>query len=94
MIEEVTKVCMNRQKLFQGFVISDWQGIDRITTPWHANYTYSVLTGIQAGIDMVSPHQLLHCFRARLAYFPKQEKIRDSNYINVVSGLFSGHGSL
>ncbi|XP_074312379.1 uncharacterized protein LOC141647908 [Silene latifolia] len=38
---------------FKGFVISDWQGIDRITTPPGINYTYSVLAGIQAGIDMV-----------------------------------------
>ncbi|KAM7264595.1 hypothetical protein ACFE04_002278 [Oxalis oulophora] len=38
---------------FQGFVISDWEGIDRITSPPHSNYTYSVEAGIQAGIDMV-----------------------------------------
>ncbi|KAG1333913.1 beta-glucosidase BoGH3B-like [Cocos nucifera] len=38
---------------FKGFVISDWQGIDRITTPPGANYTYSVLAGVNAGIDMV-----------------------------------------
>ncbi|WOK98493.1 hypothetical protein Cni_G07205 [Canna indica] len=38
---------------FRGFVISDWQGIDRITTPEHANYNYSVYTGISAGIDMI-----------------------------------------
>ncbi|CAM8954764.1 unnamed protein product [Rhodiola kirilowii] len=38
---------------FRGFVISDWQGIDRITTPEHANYTYSVITGLNAGIDMI-----------------------------------------
>ncbi|GAA0184596.1 glucosidase [Lithospermum erythrorhizon] len=38
---------------FRGFVISDWQGIDKITYPPHANYTLSVLEGIQAGIDMV-----------------------------------------
>ncbi|XP_009804820.1 uncharacterized protein LOC107783011 [Nicotiana tabacum] len=38
---------------FRGFVISDWQGIDRITSPPHANYTHSVLTGVQAGIDMI-----------------------------------------
>ncbi|KAJ6909028.1 beta-glucosidase BoGH3B-like [Populus alba x Populus x berolinensis] len=36
-----------------GFVISDWQGIDRITSPPHANYSYSVQAAIQAGIDMV-----------------------------------------
>lgn len=39
---------------FKGFVISDWQGIDRITSPPHSNYTHSVLAGVQAGIDMVS----------------------------------------
>ncbi|KAL6511086.1 hypothetical protein OROGR_022210 [Orobanche gracilis] len=38
---------------FKGFVISDMSGIDRITTPSHANYTYSVQAGIHAGIDMV-----------------------------------------
>ncbi|XP_031287060.1 uncharacterized protein LOC116145756 [Pistacia vera] len=37
---------------FSGFVISDWQGIDRITDPPHANFTYSVLSGVNAGIDM------------------------------------------
>ncbi|KAJ8763176.1 hypothetical protein K2173_025561 [Erythroxylum novogranatense] len=38
---------------FRGFVISDWEGIDRITSPPHANYTYSILAGIGAGIDMI-----------------------------------------
>ncbi|PON66849.1 Glycoside hydrolase [Parasponia andersonii] len=38
---------------FKGFVISDWEGIDRITSPPHANYTYSVQAAVQAGIDMV-----------------------------------------
>ncbi|XP_065867282.1 uncharacterized protein [Euphorbia lathyris] len=42
---------------FRGFVISDWEGIDRITSPPHSNYTNSVLQGISAGIDMVMvPH--------------------------------------
>lgn len=38
---------------FKGFVISDWEGIDRITSPPHSNYTYSVETSILAGVDMV-----------------------------------------
>ncbi|XP_042511895.1 beta-glucosidase BoGH3B-like [Macadamia integrifolia] len=38
---------------FRGFVISDWQGIDRITSPEGANYSYSVQTGVNAGIDMI-----------------------------------------
>ncbi|KAJ0101454.1 hypothetical protein Patl1_05817 [Pistacia atlantica] len=50
--ELVTGFLKNTLK-FKGFVISDWEGIDRITSPPHANYTYSVLAGVQAGIDMV-----------------------------------------
>ncbi|KAG9150664.1 hypothetical protein Leryth_008130 [Lithospermum erythrorhizon] len=38
---------------FKGFVISDWQGIDRINPPLQPNYTYSVQAGVLAGIDMV-----------------------------------------
>ncbi|XP_031254484.1 LOW QUALITY PROTEIN: uncharacterized protein LOC116112485 [Pistacia vera] len=38
---------------FRGFVISDWEGIDRITSPPHANYTYSIEMAINAGVDMV-----------------------------------------
>uniref|UniRef100_A0A0D9VZ15 Beta-glucosidase n=1 Tax=Leersia perrieri TaxID=77586 RepID=A0A0D9VZ15_9ORYZ len=38
---------------FRGFVISDWQGIDRITSPPHLNYSYSIEAGIGAGIDMI-----------------------------------------
>ncbi|KAJ0657377.1 putative glucan 1,3-beta-glucosidase [Helianthus annuus] len=47
----VTDFLKNRLK-FKGFVISDWQGIDKITTPEHANYTYSIIAGVNAGIDM------------------------------------------
>ncbi|KAL3518739.1 hypothetical protein ACH5RR_021328 [Cinchona calisaya] len=38
---------------FKGFVISDWQGIDKITYPPHSNYTYSVEASINAGLDMI-----------------------------------------
>ncbi|KAK6141883.1 hypothetical protein DH2020_024380 [Rehmannia glutinosa] len=38
---------------FKGFVISDWQGVDKITYPEHANYSDSLLKAINAGIDMV-----------------------------------------
>lgn len=43
---------------FRGFIISDWrQGIDRITNPPHAKYTYSVQASIEAGTDMLMvPH--------------------------------------
>ncbi|KAM0871791.1 hypothetical protein ACQ4PT_039163 [Festuca glaucescens] len=48
----ITDFLKNKLK-FRGFVISDWQGIDRITTPEHLNYTYSIQAGIGAGIDMI-----------------------------------------
>ncbi|KAF7847262.1 hypothetical protein BT93_L3142 [Corymbia citriodora subsp. variegata] len=38
---------------FRGFVISDWQGVDRITPIPGSNYTYSIQTGVLAGIDMI-----------------------------------------
>ncbi|KAK8545031.1 hypothetical protein V6N13_066344 [Hibiscus sabdariffa] len=48
----ITGFLKNKLK-FRGFVISDWQGLDRITSPPHANYSYSVEVGVGAGIDMV-----------------------------------------
>ncbi|KAJ4971825.1 hypothetical protein NE237_004924 [Protea cynaroides] len=41
------------QRQSKGFVISDWQGIDRITPTPDLNYTYSVQASVNAGIDMV-----------------------------------------
>ncbi|CAL4935959.1 unnamed protein product [Urochloa decumbens] len=49
----ITDFLKNKLK-FRGFVISDWQGIDRITSPPHKNYPNSIATGIRAGIDMVT----------------------------------------
>nr|XP_004296272.2 PREDICTED: lysosomal beta glucosidase-like [Fragaria vesca subsp. vesca] len=47
----VTNYLKNSLK-FKGFVISDWQGLDKITYPFHSNYTYSVLASVSAGVDM------------------------------------------
>ncbi|KAJ7971912.1 Beta-glucosidase [Quillaja saponaria] len=38
---------------FKGFVITDFEGLERMTTPYHANYSHSIEAGISAGIDMV-----------------------------------------
>ncbi|XP_031493477.1 uncharacterized protein LOC116259709 [Nymphaea colorata] len=38
---------------FQGFLISDWEGVDRITSPPGRDYKTSVLAAIIAGIDMI-----------------------------------------
>ncbi|KAL3633648.1 hypothetical protein CASFOL_022410 [Castilleja foliolosa] len=38
---------------FRGFVISDWNGVDRMTYPWGSNYSTSLARAINAGVDMV-----------------------------------------
>lgn len=43
-------------------MISDWQGLDRITTPEHADYILSIKLGILAGIDMVIKKILIPLF--------------------------------
>lgn len=60
---------------FKGFVISDWEGIDRITSPPHANYSYSVLSGIQAGIDMIMVPYNFTEFIDDLVYLVKNDYI-------------------
>uniref|UniRef100_A0ACD5WB65 Uncharacterized protein n=1 Tax=Avena sativa TaxID=4498 RepID=A0ACD5WB65_AVESA len=48
----ITDFLKNKLK-FRGFVITDYQGIDQLTSPPHLNYSYSVQAGVGAGIDMV-----------------------------------------
>ncbi|CAA7036667.1 unnamed protein product [Microthlaspi erraticum] len=43
-----------KQKLgFKGYVISDWEGVDRLSVPPGSNYRNCVKLAINAGIDMV-----------------------------------------
>lgn len=37
----------------QGFVISDWEGLDSLSDPYGSNYRECVLSSVSAGIDMV-----------------------------------------
>uniref|UniRef100_J3LSU5 Glycoside hydrolase family 3 N-terminal domain-containing protein n=1 Tax=Oryza brachyantha TaxID=4533 RepID=J3LSU5_ORYBR len=48
----VTEILKNKMK-FRGFVITDWQAVDRISTPPHQHYYHSIQETIHAGIDMV-----------------------------------------
>uniref|UniRef100_A0A0D9VZ11 Beta-glucosidase n=1 Tax=Leersia perrieri TaxID=77586 RepID=A0A0D9VZ11_9ORYZ len=48
----VTDMLKNKMK-FRGFVITDWQAVDRITSPPHQHYYHSIQETIHAGIDMV-----------------------------------------
>ncbi|XP_020212721.1 uncharacterized protein LOC109797170 isoform X2 [Cajanus cajan] len=38
---------------FKGFVISDWEGLDRLCHPRGSNYRYCISSAVNAGIDMV-----------------------------------------
>ncbi|XP_076883393.1 uncharacterized protein LOC143532147 [Bidens hawaiensis] len=72
---------------FKGFVISDWEGIDRITSPPHSNYTYSVLTSITAGIDMVMvPNNYIE-FINNLKYLVKNKFISMDRIDDAVSRI-------
>ncbi|KAG8387309.1 hypothetical protein BUALT_Bualt02G0007900 [Buddleja alternifolia] len=82
---------------FKGFVISDWEGIDKITTPPHANYTYSVQAGILAGIDMVMVPEKYVEFIDELTLLVKKNVIPMSRIddaverilrVKLISGLF------
>ncbi|KAL8531182.1 hypothetical protein ACS0TY_007981 [Phlomoides rotata] len=48
----LTEVLKNKLG-FMGFVISDWEALDRLYVPHGSNYRQSILSTINAGIDMV-----------------------------------------
>ncbi|KAK9735105.1 hypothetical protein RND81_04G184600 [Saponaria officinalis] len=72
---------------FKGFVISDWQGIDRLTSPPGNNYTYSVLAGVQAGIDMVMVPYNYTGFIDDLTYLVKNNYIQMDRIDDAVSRI-------
>ncbi|CAK9221404.1 unnamed protein product [Sphagnum jensenii] len=72
---------------FKGFIISDWQGIDRITSPPDANYTFSILAGIHAGIDMVMVPYMYEQFISNLTYEVKNGNIPMSRIDDAVARI-------
>ncbi|XP_051113407.1 uncharacterized protein LOC127239350 [Andrographis paniculata] len=48
----LTEVLKNKLG-FMGFIISDWEALDRLYTPHGSNYRQSILSSVNAGIDMV-----------------------------------------
>ncbi|KMT11326.1 hypothetical protein BVRB_5g110070 [Beta vulgaris subsp. vulgaris] len=72
---------------FRGFVISDWEGLDRITSPPHTNYSMSVQAGIYAGIDMVMvPHNYTE-FIDDLTFHVKEKHIPMSRIDDAVKRI-------
>ncbi|XP_071710232.1 uncharacterized protein [Rutidosis leptorrhynchoides] len=72
---------------FRGFLISDWEGIDRITDPPHANYSYSILKSIEAGLDMIMvPHNYTE-FKDGLSYLVNNKYIPMSRINDAVKRI-------
>ncbi|KAG1337752.1 Lysosomal beta glucosidase [Cocos nucifera] len=44
---------------FKGFVVSDWEGIDRLSMPHGSDYRYCISASINAGIDMLKSLQIM-----------------------------------
>ncbi|KAJ4725634.1 Beta-glucosidase [Melia azedarach] len=58
----LTEVLKNKLG-FKGFIISDWEGLDRLCQPHGSNYRYCISTAVSAGIDMVMvPHRFEKLF--------------------------------
>ncbi|KAG8387308.1 hypothetical protein BUALT_Bualt02G0007800 [Buddleja alternifolia] len=82
----VTGFLKDRLK-FRGFVISDYQGIDKITSPPHANYSYSVEAGVLAGIDMMMVPENFTDFTNELALQVKKNIIPMSRIDDAVKRI-------
>ncbi|KAL7137165.1 hypothetical protein ABFS83_10G074200 [Erythranthe nasuta] len=79
---------------FRGFVISDFEGIDQITTPPHANYTYSILAGVGAGIDMIMIPYNYTEFIDGLTFLVKKKFIPMSRIDDAVIRILREHREL
>ncbi|XP_057772435.1 uncharacterized protein LOC130992005 [Salvia miltiorrhiza] len=65
-----------KEKLgFKGFIISDSEGLDRLSSPHGSNYQQSVLSAITAGIDMVMVPFRYQLFLADLLHLVESGKI-------------------
>jgi beta-glucosidase len=72
---------------FRGFVITDWQAVDRITNPPHQHYYHSIRETIHAGIDMVMIPYDYPEFVADLVKQVKQGQIRLDRINDAVSRI-------
>ncbi|GAA0165045.1 glucosidase [Lithospermum erythrorhizon] len=87
-----------KEKLgFKGFIISDSEGLDRLSKPHGSNYRQSVLTAINAGIDMVMVPFRYQLFLEDLSYLVESGQIAMSRIddaverilrVKFVAGLF------
>lgn len=87
-----------KEKLgFKGFVISDSEGLDRLSRPYGSNYRNCVLLAINAGIDMVMVPHRYELYLEDLTYLAESGEIPISRIddaverilrVKFVAGLF------
>ncbi|TKV91344.1 hypothetical protein SEVIR_9G090200v4 [Setaria viridis] len=82
----ITDTLKNKMN-FRGFVITDWQAVDRITNPPHQHYYHSIQETIHAGIDMVMIPYDYPEFVADLVKQVKQGQIRLDRVNDAVSRI-------
>ncbi|KAK9755726.1 hypothetical protein RND81_01G045600 [Saponaria officinalis] len=70
----LTEVLKNKLG-FQGFIISDWEGIDMLCDPWGSDYRFCISTAINAGIDMVMVPIIYEKFLEDLTFLVESGKI-------------------
>ncbi|XP_008785418.1 beta-glucosidase BoGH3B-like [Phoenix dactylifera] len=82
---------------FKGFVVSDWEGIDRLSQPHGLDYQYCISASINAGIDMVMVPHRYETFLEDLIFLVESGEIPISRIddaverilrVKFVSGLF------
>ncbi|KAL0434638.1 UNVERIFIED_CONTAM: Lysosomal beta glucosidase [Sesamum radiatum] len=82
---------------FKGFIISDSEGLDRLSNPHGSNYQQSVLSAISAGIDMVMVPFRFELFLKELMHLVESGKVPMTRIddaverilrVKFVSGLF------
>ncbi|KAL2898773.1 Beta-glucosidase BoGH3B [Bienertia sinuspersici] len=60
---------------FKGFVISDWEGIDRLSEPHGADYRFCISAAVNAGIDMVMVPLRYEKYLEDLTYLVESKEI-------------------
>ncbi|XP_059626511.1 uncharacterized protein LOC132269363 isoform X1 [Cornus florida] len=60
---------------FKGFLISDWEGLDKLSDPYGSNYRYCISSSINAGIDMVMVPLKYELFLKDLLYLVESGEI-------------------
>ncbi|TYH36808.1 hypothetical protein ES332_D13G291100v1 [Gossypium tomentosum] len=82
---------------FKGFVISDWEALDRLTEPRGSNYRYCISTAVNAGIDMVMVPLRYKQFMDDLTFLVESGEVLMSRIddaverilrVKIVAGLF------